>query len=100
MLATDLADYLVAKGVPFREAHGIMRELCRHCDDLGTGLQELGLDTYRRFSALFDHDVYRITAEASAAARDIPGGTAPNRVAGALIRAEQILEESSVAATD
>ena len=35
MLATDLADYLVGKGVPFREAHGIMRELCRYCDDQG-----------------------------------------------------------------
>ena len=100
MLATDLADYLVAKDVPFREAHGIMRELCRYCDDQGKGLQELDLDGYRSFSPLFDRDVYEITAEASAAARDIPGGTAPNRVAEALSEAEQILEESSVGASD
>ena len=94
MLATDLADYLVGKGVPFREAHGIMRELCRHSDDQGIALQELPLDDYRRFSPLFDNGVYGITAMASAAARDNPGGTAPGRVAEALARAEQILEEA------
>ncbi len=96
MLATDLADYLVGKGVPFREAHGIMRELCRHCDGQGIGLQDLPLPDYRIFSPLFEGDVYQITAEASAAARDIPGGTAPNRVAEALSRAEKFLEESAV----
>ena len=65
MLATDFADYLVAKGVPFREAHGIMRELCRHCDDRGIALQELPLNDYQRFSTLFEADVYSITATAS-----------------------------------
>ena len=94
MLATDLADYLVGKGVPFREAHGIMRELCRHCDDRGVALRELPLEDYRRFSRYFESDVYRITATASAAARDIPGGTAPGRVAEALAEAERILEEA------
>ena len=94
MLATDLADYLVGKGVPFREAHGIMRELCRHCDDEGIPLQELPLDDYRQFSKHFDSNVYEITAVASAAARDIPGGTAPGRVAEALASAERILEEA------
>ena len=98
MLATDLADYLVRKGVPFREAHGIMRELCRHCDDRGLGLQELPLQQYRTFSPLFETDVYEITAQAAAAARDIPGGTAPDRVAAALERAEQMLEESGIGA--
>ena len=93
MLATDLADYLVGKGVPFREAHGIMRELCRHCDDRGIALGGLPLEDYRRFSAHFDNGVYEITAAASVAARDIPGGTAPGRVAEALARAEQILED-------
>ncbi len=98
MLATDLADYLVNRGVPFREAHGIMRELCRHCDERNIGLQDLPLEQYRKYSPLFEADVYAITAEASAAARDIPGGTAPNRVAEALSKAEQILEESGIGA--
>ena len=94
MLATDLADYLVGKGVPFREAHGIMRELCRHCDDQGIALQELPLEDYQRFSGHFDEKVYGITATASASARDNPGGTAQGRVAEALAHAEQILEET------
>ena len=94
MLATDLADYLVGKGVPFREAHGIMRELCRHCDDRGLSLQQLPLEDYWKFSEHFDGGVYEITAAASAAARDNFGGTAPGRVAVALARAEQILEDS------
>ena len=94
MLATDLADYLVAKGVPFREAHGIMRDLCRHCDDRGIALQQLPMSEYKSFSSLFDDDVYSITATASAAARDIPGGTAPSRVAEALSVAEEILKEA------
>ena len=99
MLATDLADYLVGKGVPFREAHGIMRELCRYCDDRGIALQELPIDDYRRFSSHFNADVYDITATASAAARDVPGGTAPGRVAEALARAERLLEETAIGTT-
>ena len=94
MLATDLADYLVGKGVPFREAHGIMRALCRHCDERDIPLQELPLDRYREFSPHFAADVYDITAAASAAARDNPGGTAPRRVAEALQTAQKILEEA------
>ena len=94
MLATDLADYLVGKGVPFREAHGIMRELCRYCDALGKELQQLLLSEYQRFSANFETDVYEITAVSSAAARDNPGGTAPRRVAEALEQAETLLKEA------
>ena len=94
MLATDMADYLVGKGVPFREAHGIMRALCRHCDAQGIGLPELPIAEYRRFSPLFDREVYNITAAAAAAARDVPGGTAPRRVAEALAQAERVVAES------
>ena len=92
MLATDLADYLVRKGVPFRQAHGIMRELCRYSEEQGRGLQELALDEYHGFSSQFGEDVYRITAASSVAARDNPGGTAPNRVAEGLREAKRLLE--------
>ena len=92
MLATDLADYLVGRGVPFREAHGIMRRLCDYCETEGRELPELSLEDYRRFSAHFDAGVYEITALAAVAARDNPGGTAPNRVADALGQARQLLE--------
>ena len=95
MLATDLADYLVGKGMPFREAHGIMRELSHHCDNSGIGLQNLPLVEYQKFSGLFQDDVYDITAESSAAARDNPGGTAPIRVAAALSDAKKILEAAA-----
>ena len=95
MLATDLADYLVGKGMPFREAHGIMRELSHHCDNWGIGLQNLPLVEYQKFSGLFQDDVYDITAESSAAARDNPGGTAPVRVAAALSDAKKILEAAA-----
>jgi argininosuccinate lyase len=92
MLATDLADYLVGKGMPFREAHGIMRRLSRYCDDEHVSLQDLPIAEYQKMSDLFQNDVYDITAESSAAARDNPGGTAPTRVAAALIEAKKILE--------
>jgi len=91
MLATDLADYLVGKGMPFREAHGIMRRLSRYCDDEHVSLH-LPMAEYQKMSDLLQNDVYDITAESSAAARDNPGGTAPTRVAAALIEAKKILE--------
>lgn len=92
LLATDMADYLVRKGVPFRQAHGIMRGLCLYCAAQGKELQALTLEEYQRFSPHFDREVYHITAESSAAARDNPGGTAPRRVADALQQARELLE--------
>ena len=95
MLATDVADYLVNKGMPFREAYGVVKELCRHCENQDKNLQDLTLEEYHRFSASFDEDVYSITAESSAAARDNPGGTAPNRVVDELGRAKELLESTA-----
>ena len=92
VLATDLADYLVVKGVPFREAHGIVADLCRYSESQGKELQDLSLEDYRRFSPHFDQEVLHITALSSAAARDNIGGTAPGRVAQALNQAEKLLE--------
>jgi argininosuccinate lyase len=92
MLATDLADYLVGKGMPFREAHGIMRALSKYCDEESISLRQVSLNEYQKLSDLFQEDVYDITAESSAAARDNPGGTAPGRVAAALAKAKKILE--------
>ncbi len=95
MLATDMADYLVGKGVTFREAHGIMRRLCAHCEKHSKELQELSLEEYRGFCDRFDEGVYEITALASVAARDNPGGTAPNRVVEGLEQARQLLEAAA-----
>ena len=94
MLATDLADYLVAKGMPFREAHGIMRELSRRCDEKQIRLSEMPMSEYKNLSELFEEDVKNITAESSASARNNPGGTAPTRVAAALAEAKKTLENA------
>ena len=89
MLATDLADYLVAKGLPFRQAHAVVARLC----SLPSPLGQLPLDTYRAYHPSFDDDVYRISAMTSVLSRDVPGGTAPAQVAAALKAARRRWEE-------
>ena len=91
-LATDVADYLVGKGMPFREAHGMVARLCAHAAGEGKCLDELSLETFRGFSALFDEDVLSISVNSSVAARDVPGGTAFDRVARAIAEAKLCLE--------
>ncbi|MGQ0629043.1 MAG: argininosuccinate lyase [Phycisphaerales bacterium] len=89
-LATDLADYLVAKGVPFRDAHATSGRLVRLSIETQTPLHRLSLDQMRSIEARIDADVYpALTLEASLARRDVLGGTAPARVAGA-VRAARV----------
>ena len=96
MLATDLADYLVTrKGVPFREAHGIVSRLCQYAISQNKGLHQLTLGEYRQFSSEFDEDAYEVTPEASIAARDLPGGTAPRQIEEALRQARALLDKST-----
>jgi argininosuccinate lyase len=96
-LATDLADYLVRKGLPFREAHEVVGKLVRHAESKGAELHEIPLAPMREFSPLFDEDARRIDAAASVASRDVAGGTAPKRVKRALAaaakRVDQLLED-------
>tara|TARA_B000000460_G_scaffold244561_1_gene214859 strand:- start:187 stop:1446 length:1260 start_codon:yes stop_codon:yes gene_type:complete len=92
MLATDMADYLVNKEVPFREAHGIMRRLCDYCETQGKELKDLSLSEYHDFSPVFDDDVYNITAWSSVESRNNPGGTAPGQVEQELNEAKRIME--------
>jgi argininosuccinate lyase len=85
--ATDLADYLVARRVPFREAHGIAGRVVRRAADLGITLEELSLEEYRRISPLFRRDLYAcLRIESLVARRDEKGGTAPIQVRQALRR--------------
>jgi argininosuccinate lyase len=93
MLATDLADYLVKKGMPFREAHGVVARLSEYAMRKGKNFQELGRHEYRKFSALFGGDVYNITVESSVAARNVTGGTSPRQVGKALRRARKLIQE-------
>ena len=92
MLATDLADYLVARGMPFREAHGVLHRASRYARENAKEVHQLSLNEYRRFSPLFDEDVLKITLEGSVASRDVPGGTAPRQVNAALQDARKLLE--------
>jgi argininosuccinate lyase len=91
ILATDLADYLVKKGVPFREAHGVVARLSEYAMGKGKNFRELDLKEYNRFSPLFADDVYKITLESSAAARNGAGGTSPQQVGKALARARRLI---------
>ncbi len=91
ILATDLADYLVRKGEAFRSAHGIVGKLVSYAVAKGKSLGELSLAEYKKFSSLFKKDVYSITVEASLAARNVIGGTAPEQVARALARAKRVV---------
>ena len=93
ILATDLADYLVGKGVPFREAHSIVGGLVRYAVEKGKTFKDLSLSEYKSFSPLFEEDVYSVTVASSIAARNVPGGTAPGQVAQQLARARQRLEQ-------
>jgi len=93
LLATDLADYLVKKGETFRSAHGIVARLVSYAAAKNKSFAELSLGEYREFSPLFEEDVSAITVASSIAARDVPGGTAPKRVAQALAAARKTLEE-------
>ena len=92
MLATDLADYLVGKGEPFRAAHGIVSELTKYAASQGKALGEVDMSEYRRFSPRFDEDVYSISAETSIAGRDVKGGTGPRQVEDAMKQAKELLE--------
>jgi argininosuccinate lyase len=95
VLATDLADYLVSKGVPFREAHGVVARLSAYAAEQGKRFHELTLDQYAMFSDMFGEDVYDVSVETSVAARDVPGGTAPAQVEKALAQARAALEGNS-----
>jgi argininosuccinate lyase len=91
LLATDVADYLVRKGLPFRQAHKIVGELVQYAIGKSKSFGELSLDEYRSFSPLFADDVYGITVDTSVAARNVIGGTAPEQVLASLSRARKLV---------
>jgi argininosuccinate lyase len=90
--ATDLADYLVKKGLPFRDAHEAVALAVRAAEERGCELSELGLDALRQFSPLIGEDALGVlTIEGSLAARAHVGGTAPERVRAAIVKARNSL---------
>jgi argininosuccinate lyase len=90
--ATDLADYLVKKGLPFRDAHEVVALAVRHAEGKGCDLADLPLDELQRFSKLVEADVFAVlTPEGSLKSRNHIGGTAPEQVRQAIARARQYL---------
>ena len=90
--ATDLADYVVRKGIPFRDAHEIVGKAVAYGIETGKDLSEMTLDELKQFSGEITADVFDVlTLEGSVAARDHIGGTAPDQVRAAAGRARQKL---------
>ena len=91
--ATDLADYLVVKGVPFRDAHEVVGRAVRQGIESGRDLSALSLEELRGFSTAIEEDVFAVlTLEGSVRARDHLGGTAPRQVRDAIGRARRALD--------
>lgn len=94
--ATDLADYLVSRGVAFREAHEIVGRVVRRCLELQVTLPDLPLEEYQKFSGSFGSDLYEyLTPKIMVARRDVPGGTAPKQVRRALNRVKRVLKQEA-----
>ena len=90
--ATDLADYLTRKGLPFRDAHEAVGLAVRRAEELGVDLPQLSLAELQQFSPLVEEDIFAVlTVEGSLASRRHIGGTAPEQVRAAIARARQQL---------
>ena len=94
LLATDIADYLVQKGAPFREAYKIVVEIVKHSNKNNLTLKEFSLKDYQNFSKLFDEGIFKITASSSIQSRDVPGGTSTKQVSDSIKKAKIILEKN------
>ncbi len=89
--ATDVADYLVRKGLPFRQAHEVVGKLVRQCLERRVQFADLSTAELKEFSPLFDEDVRSIDVLASIQARDVPGGTALGQVTAAITEGRRLL---------
>ncbi|MDR1528818.1 MAG: argininosuccinate lyase [Burkholderiales bacterium] len=95
--ATDLADYLVRRGLPFRDAHEAVSRAVREAEAQNIDLAALPLATLKQFSALIGEDVYQVlTLEGSVASRNHVGGTAPKQVRAAIETAKKRLGEENI----
>ena len=94
LLATDLADYLVLKGVPFRQAHEIIGKLVALCAQRGVGPPHLSLDDYRAASSAFGEDVFAVLdVRRSLESRRNPGGPSPANVFAQITHWQAVLSQ-------
>ncbi len=97
LLATDLADYLVLKGVPFRQAHEIIGKLVALCAERGVGLPQLSLDDYRAASSKFEEDIFAVLdVRRSLESRRNPGAPSPTHVFAQITRWQSALSQDSL----
>ncbi len=90
--ATDLADYMVKRGTPFRDAHEVVGKAVAYCVEHEIGLSDLSLEDLKEFSPSIEEDVFKVlTLEGSVSARDHIGGTAPAQVKAAVARAKTLI---------
>ena len=93
MLSTDLADYLVRKGVPFRQSHHLVGQVVRRAEELGVTLKELSIADYRAIHPDLDADLSRVLDfRYSVNARESEGGTATSSVLKQMERARELLK--------
>jgi argininosuccinate lyase len=92
--ATDVAEYLVGKGLPFREAHEVTGKIVRHCEKSNKGLEDLSVSDFKKFSRLFGPDVLkRVGVNASVGSRHSEGGTASREVNRQIKRLKRLLSK-------
>jgi argininosuccinate lyase len=92
--ATEVADYLVRKGLPFREAHGIVGQIVSYCEKQGTRVEDLSAEEWRSFSREFDGDIADcISPDGAMRAKTSPGGTSPDRVREQLAAARKLVAD-------
>jgi argininosuccinate lyase len=96
MLATDVAEYLVRKGVPFREAHHLSGQAVTLAEKRGVKLSELESGDWKFISSFFDEDIHRVfDFEHSVASRDVVGGTSPRAIREQIKRAKRQLDKKA-----
>ncbi|RIX47329.1 argininosuccinate lyase [Paenibacillus nanensis] len=94
--ATDIADFLVGKGMPFRQAHEVIGKTVLYCIEQNKYLLDLTLDEFKQFSSLFDNSIYAVLQpEQVVNARNVYGGTAKEQVLAAIGRADASLAETA-----
>jgi argininosuccinate lyase len=94
LVATELADYLVTFGVPFREAHETVGKVLRAAEQEGKSIREMSIQRLKEFSPVFDRNLATaLTLESALARRSLPGGTAPGAVRSALQEFKRRLAE-------
>lgn len=92
--ATDAADYLVRKGMPFRDAHEVVGRLVLTCEQQGRAIEDLSLEELRELSPAFDEDVHEaVSLQTCVEARSVPGGPAPDAVREHIAQAKKLLAE-------